>query len=130
MRVRAVSRSGQYDRPWSSRTNPPKLSSESHIPDVLERQDRREVDVRARLDERNRQTAERVSDDNRIGLRPDQPGVVVLVLRDVVAGEIGRADLVPARGQLASERLEAPAAVPGAMDEHESHGAEYPRDRA
>ena len=63
-------------------------------------------------------------DDDRVGLRADSRCVVELRQPDVVARQVGRVDLVPARLELVRERLEAPAAVPGTVDEHE------PRHRA
>ena len=127
--AKAVSRSGQYDRPRSSRRKPSKSSSSALGVDVLERQQRGEIDPHSSLDQRDRQASQRVPDDDGVRLRPDQRGVVEHGL-----SRRGRtADRAPRRrGRAASssrrDLLEAPAAMPGAVDEDEPrHRAEYPR---
>ena len=75
----------------------------------------------ARVDERHdRQPAERVADDDRVRLRPDERRIVVHGQPRAGRTAGRRLDLVPAAFELvARPQREAPGAVPGAVDEHE-----------
>jgi hypothetical protein len=67
------------------------------------------------VDERNRQTGERMADDD-VGRR-NQGRVVVERCARIVTGQVNRGDLVPADVQLRGQVLPAPRAVPCAVDE-------------
>ena len=100
---------------------------EGRLAELLDGEQRCEVDTHSCLDERDRQPAEGVPDHHSIRLRAEHPRVVELRQADLVAGQIGRLDGVTTRLELALYRFEAPAAVPGAVNEQEPrHGAEYP----
>ena len=89
----SVSRSGQYERPSSSRRC--RRTRGERRPSRRPRSARcaARKTCAARLDERDRQPAQRVADDDRVRLRPDQAlRSRGLVSADVVARKIGRAD--------------------------------------
>ena len=64
-------------------------------------------------------------DHDRVRLRSDEACMVVLVEPHVLAGEIRRLHGVAPRRELARERLEAPAAVPRAVDQDEPGHAAF-----
>jgi 4-hydroxy-tetrahydrodipicolinate synthase len=100
---------------------------EDGLVEPLNRQQGREVDPHPSLDERDRQSAERVTDDNGVRLRAHRACVVELREADLVARKIRRSHLVTTLLELAPYRLEAPASVPGAVNEQEPcHDPEYP----
>lgn len=68
-----------------------------------------------RVDERNRQAGERVTDDD-VGRR-DQGGIVTERRAGIVTGQVDGPDLVAADVQLRGQVLPAPRTVPSAVDE-------------
>jgi hypothetical protein len=81
----------------------------------------REEDVRFCLDERDREAAERVADDD---VRRRDRGCVLRDTRgDVLARQVRRVDDMPAGLELRSHRVPQPAAAPRAVDEGEGRHA-------
>lgn len=81
--------------------------------------ERAEIDVQARLDQRYDDTAERMPDDDGVSLRTDDVDEPREIGRWVVGRESRCDDLVSARAELAGEPVPAPPSVPGSVDETE-----------
>src|SRR3954447_17322607 len=78
-----------------------------------------EGDATSRLDVRDDLRAERVADDDRVRMRPDERRTALDAQPRLVAGQVRSLDPVPASLELSRYLPPAPGAVPRTVDEHE-----------
>src|ERR1700758_855793 len=81
---------------------------------ALEWRKRREIDASAGLDVWDRESTERVADDDRVRLRPHLAGIVERRQSDLLAGQVGTRDLMTSSLEFPGKPAEATAAVPDA----------------
>jgi len=86
---------------------------------ALQRGKRGKINASAGLDVRDRESSERMTDDDRLRLWPDLAGIVERRSPDLLAGKVRSRNLMTAILELVGKPAEAPAAVPASVHEHE-----------